>query len=31
LRHVNIPDEAFEDMVEGWTDAYFRSLSEFYE
>jgi len=31
LRHVNIPDEAFDDMVEGWTNAYFRSLSEFYE
>ena len=31
LRHVNIPDQAIEDMVEGWTDAYFRSLSEFYE
>lgn len=31
LRHTNIPDEAYDDMVEGWTESYFRSLSEFYE
>ena len=31
LRHTNIPDEAYDDMVEGWTDNYFRSLMEFYE
>ena len=31
LRHVNIPDEAYDDRTEGWTDSYFRSLSEFYE
>ncbi len=31
LRHVNIPDEAYDDISEGWTDSYFRSLSEFYE
>ncbi len=31
LRHDNIPDEAYEDIVEGWTASYFRCLSEFYE
>jgi activator of HSP90 ATPase len=31
LRHDNIPDEAFDDIVAGWNDTYFRSLSEFYE
>jgi len=31
LRHVNIPDEAFDDIADGWTNTYFRSLSEFYE
>lgn len=31
LRHINIPDEAYEDMVEGWEDVYFASLIDFYE
>lgn len=31
LRHVNIPDEAFDDIVEGWDTAYFGELREFYE
>ena len=31
LRHTNIPDEVYNDMVDGWTDNYFRSLMEFYE
>ncbi len=31
LRHSNIPDEAFEDIVEGWNDVYFASLIDFYE
>lgn len=31
LRHTNIPDEAYEDIVEGWNETYFRSLQEFYE
>lgn len=30
LRHNNIPDEAYEDMVEGWNEVYFEALSEFY-
>lgn len=31
LRHTNIPDEDFEDIVEGWNNAYFGALIEFYE
>lgn len=30
LRHTNIPDEEYEDVVEGWEDTYLRSLTEFY-
>jgi len=30
LRHTNIPDEAYEDMVNGWDESYFGSLVEFY-
>ncbi len=31
LRHSNIPDEAFDDIVEGWNEVYFGSLIDFYE
>ncbi|MBC5992447.1 SRPBCC domain-containing protein [Pontibacter cellulosilyticus] len=31
LRHTNIPDEAYDDLVEGWDEAYFGSIIEFYE
>jgi activator of HSP90 ATPase len=31
LRHTNIPDDEYDDIVEGWNDTYFRSLDEFYE
>lgn len=31
LKHSNIPDEAFDDIVEGWNEAYFGALIEFYE
>ena len=31
LRHTNIPDEAYEEIVNGWNDIYFGSLIEFYE
>ena len=31
LKHTNIPDEAYNEIVEGWDDTYFRSLREFYE
>lgn len=30
LRHVNIPDEAFDDIVEGWNEVYFGNLNEFF-
>ncbi|BAV09434.1 Activator of Hsp90 ATPase homolog 1-like protein [Filimonas lacunae] len=30
VRHSNIPDSEYDDIVEGWDDAYFRSLVEFY-
>ena len=30
LRHTNIPEEVYDDIVEGWNDAYFASLLEFY-
>lgn len=31
LLHTNIPDEAFEDMIEGWDNSYFGSLLAFYQ
>lgn len=31
LRHTNIPDDAFDDIVEGWNEVYFNSLIDFYE
>jgi uncharacterized protein YndB with AHSA1/START domain len=31
LRHTNIPDEAYEEIVDGWNDVYFGSLIDFYE
>jgi activator of HSP90 ATPase len=30
LHHTNIPDEAFDDICEGWIDAYFGNLANFY-
>jgi len=30
LRHTNIPDEDFDDIVDGWNNIYFVSLWEFY-
>lgn len=30
LRHTNIPDEAYEDIVEGWNGAYFGALQEYF-
>ena len=30
LNHSNIPDEDYDDIVEGWNDIYFTSLYEFY-
>ncbi|GHA68822.1 SRPBCC domain-containing protein [Pontibacter akesuensis] len=31
LRHTNIPDEDYNDITEGWDDAYFAALIDFYE
>ena len=31
LKHTNIPDEAFEDITEGWDDFYFGAIISFYE
>lgn len=31
LKHTNIPDEAYDDIVEGWNSSYFGALKEFYE
>lgn len=30
LRHTNIPDEAYNDITEGWNDTYFGSLEDFF-
>lgn len=31
LRHTNIPDEDFENILAGWDENYFGSLINFYE
>lgn len=31
LRHTNIPDDDFDDMVDGWNNSYFGALAEFFE
>lgn len=31
VRHTNIPDEAYEDITDGWTNSYAAGLIEFYE
>lgn len=31
LKHTNIPDEDYDDIVEGWNNMYFGALREFYE
>lgn len=30
LKHTNIPDEAYQDIVQGWQVAYFGALIDFY-
>lgn len=30
VRHTNIPDEAYEDIVDGWKEEYVQSLIHFY-
>jgi activator of HSP90 ATPase len=31
LKHINIPDEDYQDIVDGWNDLYFGALIDFYE
>lgn len=31
LKHTNIPDQDYEDIVEGWNQAYIGSVIEFFE
>ena len=31
LKHTNIPDQDYADIVDGWNTVYFGSLQEFYE
>jgi uncharacterized protein YndB with AHSA1/START domain len=31
LRHTNIPDQDYEDIVDGWNTTYFGALQDFYE
>lgn len=31
VRHSNIPDEAYEDMAEGWNEVYMPALIDFFE
>ena len=31
LRHSNIPDEDYNDIIDGWDETYFGALAEFYE
>jgi uncharacterized protein YndB with AHSA1/START domain len=31
LTHTNIPDEDYDDFVEGWNTSYFGALQEFYK
>lgn len=31
LLHTNIPDEAFENIIEGWDDAYFGAIIKLFE
>jgi uncharacterized protein YndB with AHSA1/START domain len=31
LRHSNIPDDDYDDIVDGWNNVYVASLQEFYQ
>lgn len=31
VRHTNIPEDAYDDITEGWDESYMKSLQEFYE
>ncbi|HEY1039710.1 MAG TPA: SRPBCC domain-containing protein [Bacteroidia bacterium] len=30
LKHTNIPDEAYDDIVEGWNEVYFELLQDYF-
>jgi activator of HSP90 ATPase len=30
LKHTNIPDQDFEDIIDGWNNIYMSSLQDFY-
>jgi activator of HSP90 ATPase len=30
LRHTNIPEEAYQDIVDGWNYVYFKGLRDFF-
>ena len=31
LVHTNIPNEAYDDIIDGWSEVYFKDLTDFYE
>ena len=31
LKHTNIPDEVYNNIIEGWEENYFGSVADFYE
>jgi activator of HSP90 ATPase len=31
VRHTNIPDEDYNDIVDGWNETYMAELADFYE
>ena len=31
LRHTNIPDDVYENIVDGWNENYFGSIADFYD
>jgi activator of HSP90 ATPase len=31
LRHTNIPDDDYNDIIDGWNDSYFGGLIDFFE
>ncbi|OYU96070.1 MAG: ATPase [Bacteroidetes bacterium B1(2017)] len=31
VRHTNIPDEEYDDIIDGWTNNYMAELYEFYD
>ncbi len=31
VKHTNIPDDAFDNIVEGWTEDYFNAMNELFD